>query len=131
MLKKLFSPFHLKGLRLENRIVMPGLASFLIEDDGSVTDKTIEHYRMRAAGGPAMVIVEAHAVTPEAIVNPHQAQIYDDRFTEGISKIAGVIKSEGAIAALQIHHGGRQAKALCTLKPPLPHYPGRCRALDP
>jgi 2,4-dienoyl-CoA reductase-like NADH-dependent reductase (Old Yellow Enzyme family)/thioredoxin reductase len=108
MLNKLFSPFHLKGLRLENRIVMPGLASFLIEDDGSVTDKTIEHYRRRAAGGPAMVIVEAHAVTPEAIVNPHQAQIYDDRFTEGISKIANVIKSEGAIAALQMHHGGRQ-----------------------
>jgi len=87
---------------------MPGLASFLIEDDGSVTDKTIEHYRKRAAGGPAMVIVEAHAVAPEAIVSPHQARIYDDRFTEGISRIARVIKSEGVIPALQIHHGGRQ-----------------------
>ena len=108
MLTKLFSPFDLKGLHLENRIVMPGLASFLIEDDGSVTEKTIEHYRNRAAGGPAMVIVEAHAVTPEAIVNPHQARIYDDRFTEGIAKIAAVIKAEGAIAALQMHHGGRQ-----------------------
>lgn len=108
MLKKLFTPFNLKGLHLENRIVMPGLASFLIEDDGSVTEKTIEHYRKRAAGGPAMVIVEAHAVAPEAIVSPHQARIYDDRFTEGIAKIARVIKSEGAIPALQIHHGGRQ-----------------------
>ena len=108
MLKKLFTPFDFKGLHLTNRIVMPGLASFLIENDGSITEKTIEHYRKRAAGGPAMVIVEAHAVAPEAIVSPHQARIYDDRFTAGIAKIARVIKAEGVIPALQIHHGGRQ-----------------------
>lgn len=65
-----FSPFHIKGRHLTNRIVMPGLASFLIEDDGSITAKTIEHYRRRAAGGPAMVIMEACAISPEGIVSP-------------------------------------------------------------
>ena len=90
---------------------MPALASFLIEDDGSVTEKTVEHYRRRAAGGPAMVIVEAHAVSPEGIVSNHQARIYDDRFIEGLSKIARVMKSEGAVPAIQIHHGGRQTSA--------------------
>lgn len=50
---------------------MPGLASFLIENDGSITDKTVEHYRRRAAGGLAMVIVEASAVSAEGIVSPH------------------------------------------------------------
>ena len=40
MLKELFTPFTLKNLTLENRIVMPGLASFLIEDDGAITDHT-------------------------------------------------------------------------------------------
>ncbi len=87
---------------------MPGLASFLIEDDGSVTDKTIEHYRKRAAGGPAMVIVEAHSVSPEGIVSNHQARIYDDRFIEGLSKIASAMKAEGTVPAIQIHHAGRQ-----------------------
>ena len=81
---------------------MPGLASFLIEDDGSITDVTIEHYRLRAAGGPAMVIMEACAVSPEGIVSPHQARIYDDRFIAGLSKIAGVIKSEGAVLGRSI-----------------------------
>lgn len=90
---------------------MPGLASFLIEDDGSITDKTVEHYRRRAAGGPAMVIVEACAVSPEGIVSPHQARIYDDRFVEGLSRIAQVISKEGAVPAVQIHHGGRQTSA--------------------
>ncbi len=87
---------------------MPGLASFLIEDDGSVTDKTIEHYRKRAAGGPAMVIVEAHSVAPEGIVSKHQARLYDDRFIAGLSKISAAMKSEGTVPAIQIHHAGRQ-----------------------
>ncbi len=108
MLKELFTPFTLKTVTLQNRIVMPGLASFLIEEDGSITDKTVEHYRRRASGGPAMVIVEACAVAPEGIVSPHQARIYDDRFVEGLSRIALSIKEEGAIPAVQIHHGGRQ-----------------------
>lgn len=108
MLDNLFSPFRIRNIDLKNRIVMPALASFLIEDDGTVTEKTIEHYRKRAAGGPAMVIVEAHSVSPEGIVSNHQARIFDDRFIEGLSKIARVMKSEGAVPAIQIHHAGRQ-----------------------
>jgi 2,4-dienoyl-CoA reductase-like NADH-dependent reductase (Old Yellow Enzyme family)/thioredoxin reductase len=111
ILEHVFSPFSFKGIELKNRIVMPPLASFLIEDDGSVTEKTIEHYRRRAAGGPAMVIMEAHAVSPEGIVSHHQARIYDDRYIEGLSRIAHVIKEEGAVPAIQIHHAGRQTPA--------------------
>ncbi|MBW1667682.1 MAG: FAD-dependent oxidoreductase [Deltaproteobacteria bacterium] len=118
-MQHLFSPFSIKNIELKNRIVMPGLASFLIEDDGSITDKTVEHYRRRAAGGPAMVIVEACAVSPEGIVSPHQARIYDDRFIEGFSRIAQVMKSEGAVPALQIHHGGRQTSAKVIKRKPL------------
>ena len=90
---------------------MPGLASFLIENDGSYSDKTIEHYRLRAAGGPSMIIVEAHGVAPEGIVSRHQARIYDDRFIDGLSRIVAVIKAEGSIPAIQIHHAGRQVPA--------------------
>ena len=56
-MKHLFSNYRIKNCDLKNRIVMPGLASFLIKKDGSITDKAIEHYRLRAAGGPAMVIM--------------------------------------------------------------------------
>ena len=119
MLQNLFLPFDIKGCHLENRIVMPGLASFLIEDDGSITDKTVEHYRRRAAGGPAMVIVEACAVSPEGIVSPHQARICDDRFVEGLARIAQVIRAEGAVPAVQLHHGGRQVPARVINRKPL------------
>jgi 2,4-dienoyl-CoA reductase-like NADH-dependent reductase (Old Yellow Enzyme family)/thioredoxin reductase len=119
ILGHLFSPFQIKGCSLANRIVMPGVASFLIEDDGTVTEKAIEHYRVRAAGGPAMVIVEACAVSPEGIVSPHQARIYEDRFVDGISRIAAVIRAEGAVPAVQIHHGGRQTSAKVIKRKPV------------
>ena len=107
---KLFSPFAIKNIHLKNRIVMPALASFMIRDDGSISDAAVEHYRRRAGGGPAMVIMEACAVSPEGVVSPHQAVIYDDRFIDGLARIARAMKEEGpspqsrSITAAGKHH---------------------------
>jgi 2,4-dienoyl-CoA reductase-like NADH-dependent reductase (Old Yellow Enzyme family)/thioredoxin reductase len=108
---------------------MPPLASFLIADDGSITDATIEHYRRRAAGGPAMVMMEACAVSPEGIVSSHQPVIYDDRYIDGLSKIAAAIKEEGAVPAVQLHHGGRQISAKVIHRKPLAPSPLPCPAI--
>ncbi len=128
-MEHLFSTFSIKGCELKNRVVMPGLASFLIENDGSIPQKAIEHYRRRAAGGPAMVIMEACAVSPEGIVSPHQARIFDDRFVEGLSKIAISMKSEGAVPAVQIHHGGRQTSAKVINGQPVAPSPLPCPSI--
>lgn len=125
-MKHLFSSYKIKDIELKNRIVMPALASFLIKNDGSITEKTIEHYRRRAAGGPAMVIMEASAVSPEGVVSSHQSRIYDDRFTEGLLKIADAIKAEGAVAAIQLHHGGRQTSERVIHQRPLAPSPIPC-----
>lgn len=105
---------------------MPPLASFLIGDDGSITEATIEHYRRRAAGGPAMVIMEACAVSPEGIVSSRQPVIYHDRYVDGLSKIAAAIKEEGAVPALQIHHGGRQTSVKVIGRKPVAPSPLPC-----
>ncbi len=125
-MKPLFSCFSIKDIKLQNRIVMPGLASFLIADDGSISEATVEHYRRRAAGGPAMVIMEACSVSPEGVVSNHQARIYHDRFIEGLSKIAAVMKSEGSVPAVQIHHGGRQTSVKVIGRKPLAPSPIPC-----
>ena len=123
---RLFSPFSINHLTLKNRIVMPALASFLIGTDGSISDATVEHYRRRAAGGPAMVIMEACAVSPEGVVSAHQAVIYDDQFIEGLAKIARAMKAEGTVPAIQIHHGGRQTSAKIINRKPLAPSPLPC-----
>jgi len=118
-LKHLFSPFRIKNIELKNRIVMPGLASFLFKNGGKVTDQAVEHYRQRAAGGPSMVIMEACAVSPEGIVSPNQARIDHDCFIEGLSRIAAVLKYEGAVPAIQIQHSGRQTSSKIIGQKPL------------
>jgi 2,4-dienoyl-CoA reductase-like NADH-dependent reductase (Old Yellow Enzyme family)/thioredoxin reductase len=125
-MQPLFSSFSIKDIQLQNRIVMPGLASFLIGDDGSISDAAVEHYRRRAAGGPAMVIMEACAVSAEGVVSDHQARIYDDRFIEGLAKIAAVMKAEGSVPAVQIHHGGRQTSIKVIKRKPLAPSPIPC-----
>jgi 2,4-dienoyl-CoA reductase-like NADH-dependent reductase (Old Yellow Enzyme family)/thioredoxin reductase len=126
VMEKLFSPFTIKNLTLNNRIVMPALASFMVGIDGSISDATVEHYRRRAAGGPAMVIMEACAVSPEGIVSSHQAVIHDDRFIDGLSKIARAMKEEGTVPAIQIHHAGRQTSVKVIKSKPLAPSPLPC-----
>ncbi len=128
-MKQLFSPFRLKQLQIPNRIVMPALASFLIEPDGAITEKTVEHYRRRASGGPGMLIVEACAVSPEGVVSAHQARIFDERFLEGLSRIAAAIRAEGVVPAVQIHHGGRQTSAKVIGRKPLAPSPIPCPSI--
>ena len=125
-MQPLFSPFSIKGVRLSNRIVMPGLASFLIENDGAISEAAVEHYRRRAGGGPAMIIMEACAVSPEGVVSDHQARIHEDRFIDGLARIAAVVKSEGSVPAVQIHHGGRQTSVKVIKRKPLAPSPIPC-----
>jgi 2,4-dienoyl-CoA reductase-like NADH-dependent reductase (Old Yellow Enzyme family)/thioredoxin reductase len=128
-MQPLFSPFSIKAIQLTNRIVMPGLASFLIENDGAISDAAVEHYRRRAGGGPAMIIVEACAVSAEGVVSNHQARLYDDCFIDGLLRIAAVIKSEGSVPAVQIHHGGRQTSIKVIKRRPLAPSPIPCPAI--
>jgi len=125
----LFTPYKIKNIELKNRIVIPPLASFLIDPGGAITDAAVEHYMRRAAGGPAMVILEACAVSPEGVVSANQARIDDDRLLEGLARIAAAIASEGAIPAIQIHHAGRQTSPKVIGRRPVAPSPLACPAI--
>ena len=128
-MKHLFTPYQIKNLSLKNRIVLPPLASFLLEKGGGITDQAVEHYRRRAAGGPAMVIMEACAISPEGVVSENQARIDSDRLIEGLARIAAAIRAEGAVPAIQIHHAGRQTSAKVIKRLPLAPSPLPCPAI--
>lgn len=125
----LFSTFRIRDIELKNRIVMPAIASFFAGAGGRITDHIVDHYRRRAAGGPAMVMMEACAVSVEGKVSPNQTRIYADRHIEELAKIARAIKEEGAVPALQIHHGGRQISPKVLKQKPLAPSPIPCPAI--
>ena len=110
-MKLLFSEFQLKHLRLPNRVVMAPVGTNLASAEGFVTDALIEYYRCRAQGGTGLIIVEAAAVEPRGITLPRELNIHDDKSLAGLQRLASTIKKEGALAALQIQHSGRQTNS--------------------
>jgi 2,4-dienoyl-CoA reductase-like NADH-dependent reductase (Old Yellow Enzyme family)/thioredoxin reductase len=80
--------------------------------DGSITQRHMEYYRERARGGVGLVIVEGAFVHPIGRGASNQISLTDDKKIEGLSKLAKAIHAEGAKAAIQLYHGGRQTSSL-------------------
>jgi NADPH2 dehydrogenase len=103
----LFSAFAFKGKTVKNRVVFPPVVCFhYAGDDGIVTERNVEHYRKRAMGGAGIIITEATAVWKEGRLAPFQLGVWSDDHIPGIRQIASVIKENGALALIQIHHAG-------------------------
>ncbi len=114
MNKALLSPGKIGTLELKNRVVMAPMGSFYSNTDGYVDDRLIDYMAARAKGGTGLVMLEFTAVDPNG-QPPGLPCIYNDSYLPGLTKVAEAIKANGAKAAIQIAHCGRQ-----TFGPP-PH----------
>jgi 2,4-dienoyl-CoA reductase-like NADH-dependent reductase (Old Yellow Enzyme family) len=103
----LLSPFKLREVELRNRIVMSPMCQYSATD-GFANDWHLVHLGSRAAGGVALVIVEATAVTPEGRISPGDVGIWSDEHLEPLARIAKFVHSQGAVAGIQIAHAGRK-----------------------
>jgi NADPH2 dehydrogenase len=109
---RLFSPFHIGGLELKNRLTMAPLFLGYAGVEGAVTPGLLEHYRLMARSGVALVVVENSSIDhPVASGSLRELRADTDECVEGLARLAHAIKQEGALACLQIHHGGRYARA--------------------
>ena len=105
---KLFENAELGPLNLRNRIVMPPMATLFGNLDGTVSSRLLAYYARRALGGAGMIIVENTAIHPGGVNYPGTLEIHDPRFEAGLANLAQAIKSQGAAAAIQLFHPGRQ-----------------------
>lgn len=78
-------------------------------EQGQVTDKNVEYYLDRAKEGLAGVIVEPAFISENGRCSRHQLSAADDDKVEGLSRLASSIKNTGAVAILQLNHGGAKA----------------------
>ncbi|MBU0514420.1 MAG: NADH:flavin oxidoreductase, partial [Proteobacteria bacterium] len=105
----LFSPLRVGGLELANRITMAPLFMGYAEPGGEVGRRSLAHYQEMGASGAALVVVESALVDVRGQGGPNTLRADDDRFLEGLSRLAEAIKAGGALAALQLNHPGRYA----------------------
>lgn len=112
MYPHLFSEIAIQGLTLKNRLTMAPLYLGYAGEGGTVSDMLLDHYRLMAQSGVAMVVVENATVDHPCGSGSNRTLRADtDDNLEGLKRLAGAIQAQGALACLQINHAGRFAHA--------------------
>jgi 2,4-dienoyl-CoA reductase-like NADH-dependent reductase (Old Yellow Enzyme family)/thioredoxin reductase len=116
---KLFEPGSIGNVQLKNRVIKAPQHTGLANPDGSITERMLRYYRDVASGGVSMVIVEYAWVDNDASrASPCQLGIASVDHIPGLSLLAQTIQANGAKAAIQISHAGRQRFTLAKPKAP-------------
>lgn len=104
----LFDPLTLRSLEFRNRIFMSPMCQYS-SIDGFANDWHLQHLGARAAGGAALVMTEATAVSPEGRISYADLGLWTDDQVETLRRIVRFIEGQGAAAGIQLAHAGRKA----------------------
>jgi 2,4-dienoyl-CoA reductase-like NADH-dependent reductase (Old Yellow Enzyme family) len=103
----LFDSLQIREVALRNRILVSPMCQYS-STDGFATDWHLVHLGSRAVGGAALVFTEATAVTAEGRISPQDLGIWKDAHIEMLARIVRFIRSQGAVAGIQLAHAGRK-----------------------
>ncbi|WP_233804908.1 NAD(P)/FAD-dependent oxidoreductase [Paraburkholderia sp. HP33-1] len=105
----LFRVGRIGNLELKNRIVKSSQATATANPDGTVTQRTVNHYKRLAEGGVGLVMVEYSYVDDDAAKALHnQIGVSRREHVAGLGWLVDEVHAAGAKIGLQIAHGGRQ-----------------------
>ncbi|MBR3693012.1 MAG: NADH:flavin oxidoreductase, partial [Erysipelotrichales bacterium] len=107
---KLMEPIQVGSYTFKNRIVMAPMETRLCTPIGDTTQQMCDYYAERAKGGTAAIIVENTFVDSKASRSSISSSgLNTDHLIAGKYYLAQAIKENGAVAILQLSHGGIQA----------------------
>lgn len=110
-MSKLLKPLKIKSLELNNRLVMPPMATARAENDGTVSKAVVDYYREKSEGGYiSLIIIEHSFITKEGKASKNQLSVSEDKVIEGLTELANVIHSNSSKAVMQLNHAGSAAK---------------------
>ena len=104
----LFSPLTIRDVTIRNRVAVSPMAMYRAEN-GYPVPFHLAHYGKFAMGGAGLVFVEETAVTRTGRITNGCLGLWSDDQVDAFRPIAGLLKEQGATAAIQIAHGGRKA----------------------
>ena len=104
----MFSPFHLRNMRLVNRVVVSPMCQYSA-DDGTPDDWHMVHYGSRALGGAGLLYTEMTCVAPDARISLGCAGMYKPVHQGAWRRIVEFVHSQSdARFCLQLGHAGRK-----------------------
>jgi len=105
----LFQPIRLRGLALENRIMVSPMCQYSAVE-GSMTDWHFTHLGMLSNSGAALLCFEMTNVEPIGRITPGCSGLYSDANEAALRRVVGFCRAHGqAKLAIQIAHAGRKA----------------------
>ena len=103
-----FTPFQLRGITLENRIVMSPMEQYSAKD-GIVNDWHLMHYGSRATGGLGLILTEATAISPNGRITLGCPGIWSEEQIVAWKRIVDFThKNSTAKIGIQLGHSGRK-----------------------
>jgi len=107
----LFTPFHMAGLELANRIVVSPMCQYSA-DDGCANDWHLMHLGMLAHSGASLVIVEATHVERHGRITHGCLGLYSDDNESALARVVAQARRMGSAKfGIQIAHSGRKGSA--------------------
>ena len=104
----MFLPMTLRGLMLENRVVVSPMAQYKARD-GVPGDWHLVHYGARATGGAGLVFTEMTCVSPEGRITPGCTGLWNEAQRDAWHRIVDFVHAESrAKICLQLGHSGRK-----------------------
>jgi len=101
----LLSPFTMAGKRLRNRVVHASMTTRLGVNQ-RVTDRQVQYYANRAAGGAALVITEPLSMARHQEVN-YKVRAYNDDYLDDLKRLADAVESRDCRFLAQVQDPGR------------------------
>lgn len=104
----MFTPFKLRDLVLDNRVVVSPMCQYMAED-GTVNDWHLVHLGSRALGGAGLLITEMTDVSREARITPGCAGLYLPEHVPAWRRIVDFVHEQSrAKIGVQLAHAGRK-----------------------
>ena len=101
----LFSPVELGGYTLRNRIIHASIVTQYVVNHAP-SEKLLNYYRSRAAGGAAAIITEPIAMTAHNRLSS-RLRAWDDAGLDQLKLAADTVSTEGALLMGQVQDSGR------------------------
>jgi anthraniloyl-CoA monooxygenase len=104
----LFTPFRLRGMRLENRVVLSPMDMYSAVD-GLPNDFHLVHLGSRALGGAGLLMTEMTCVSPEARITLGCTGMYAPEHVDAWRRVTDFVHVHGrSKICLQLGHSGRK-----------------------
>jgi len=104
----MFTPFRLRGMTLENRVVVSPMDQYSAVD-GVPGDWHFVHLGGRAVGGAGLVYVEMTCPSPEARISPGDTGLWNETQRDAFKRIVDFCHaSSRAKLCMQLGHSGRK-----------------------